>query len=146
MGEPTDTYFSCFCRLQSPWSRCQHVRFLVKALFSGLPPSGYVPIQWRGMSACALSHVQLFATPWTVASLSMWFSRQEYWRWWLFPPIGDLPNPEIKPMASLVSSALAGGFFTTNAIWGAPEREWPLSIPLLRILIRSGGSHPHDVI
>ena len=32
--------------------------------------------------ACVLSHVQLFATPWTVAHqapLSMGFSRQEYW-------------------------------------------------------------------
>ena len=31
----------------------------------------------------SLSHVQLFATPWTVAlwaPLSMEFSRQEYWR------------------------------------------------------------------
>ena len=43
-------------------------------------------------------HVQLFATPWTVARqapLSMGFSRQEYWL--PFPPLGDLPNPGIKP-------------------------------------------------
>ena len=34
------------------------------------------------VSACVLSHVQLFATPWTVACqapMSMEFSRQEYW-------------------------------------------------------------------
>ena len=34
-----------------------------------------------GMHACSFSHVQLFATPWTVAQqdpLSMKFSRQEY--------------------------------------------------------------------
>ena len=31
-----------------------------------------------------------------------------------FPTPGDLPKPEIKP-ASLVSPALAGGFFTTVA-------------------------------
>ena len=30
----------------------------------------------------------------------------------------DLPDPEIKP-ASLMSPALAGGFFTTGAIWEA---------------------------
>ena len=29
-----------------------------------------------------------------------------------FPPLGDLPDPRIKP-ASLVSPALAGVFFTT---------------------------------
>ena len=35
----------------------------------------------EGVGSCALSHVQLFATPWTVASqapLFMEFSRQEY--------------------------------------------------------------------
>ena len=36
-----------------------------------------------------------------------------------FPTPGDLPNPEIEP-ASLLSPALAGGFFTTSATWEAP--------------------------
>ena len=48
----------------------------------------------------SLSHVQLFATPWTVAyqaSLSMGFSRQEYWSGLPFPSPGDLPDPGIKP-------------------------------------------------
>ena len=39
-------------------------------------------------------------TPWTVAhwaSLSMGFSRQEYWRGLPFPSPGDLPNPGIEP-------------------------------------------------
>ena len=44
-------------------------------------------------------------------SLSIGFSRQEYWRGLPFPTPGDLP-PKIKPV-SLVSPALAGGFFTT---------------------------------
>ena len=42
--------------------------------------------------------VQLFVTAWTVAhqaSLSMGFSRQEYWSGLPFPPGGDLPNPGI---------------------------------------------------
>ena len=42
--------------------------------------------------------------------------RQEYWSGVPFPTPEDLPDPEIKP-ASLVSPALAGGFFTTSAIW-----------------------------
>ena len=61
------------------------------------------------------SHVQLFATLWTVALqslLSMEFSRQEYWSGLAFPTPGDLPDPGIEP-ASLVSPALAGRFFTT---------------------------------
>ena len=48
----------------------------------------------------ALSHVQLFATPWTVAYQappSMGFSSQEYWSWLPFPSLGDLSNPGIKP-------------------------------------------------
>ena len=47
-----------------------------------------------------LSHVRLFATPWAVAykaSLSVGFSRQEYWSALPFPSPGDLPDPGIKP-------------------------------------------------
>ena len=47
-----------------------------------------------------LSHVWLFVTPWTVArqvSLSMGFSRQEYWSGLPFPSPGDHPDPGIKP-------------------------------------------------
>ena len=45
------------------------------------------------------------------------FSRQEYWSRPPFPIPGDLPEPGIEP-ASLVSPALAGGFFTTSTTWG----------------------------
>ena len=48
----------------------------------------------------SVSHVRLFATPWTVAyhaPLSMGFSRQEYWSGFPFPSQGDLPNPGIEP-------------------------------------------------
>ena len=47
----------------------------------------------------SLSRVRLFATPWTVAhqaSLSMEFSKQEYWSGVPFSSPGDLPNPEIE--------------------------------------------------
>ena len=65
--------------------------------------------------------LQSCPTPWTVAhqaSLSMGFSRQEYWSGFLYPPPGVLPNPAISPV-SLTSPALAGGFFTTSATWEA---------------------------
>ena len=48
----------------------------------------------------SLSHVRLFATPYTIAHqapLSMEFSRQEYWSGLPFPSPGDLPGPGIKP-------------------------------------------------
>ena len=50
--------------------------------------------------ASSLSHVQLFATLWTVTYrlLCPWgFYRQEYWGGLPCPPPGDLPNPGIKP-------------------------------------------------
>ena len=68
-----------------------------------------------------LSHfscVWLFVILWTVACqvpLSMGFSRQEYWSGLPFPSLADLPDPGIEP-TSLMSSALAGGFFITSAI------------------------------
>ena len=69
------------------------------------------------------SHVRIGGTPWTVARqapLSMGFSRQEYWSGLPFPPPGDLSNPGFET-ASLMSPALAGGFFTTSATWEAPS-------------------------
>ena len=73
------------------------------------------------VSLCMLSdfsHVRLFATPRTVpcqASLSVGFSRQEYWSgyWSTLPPPRHLPDPGIKSV-SLTSSALVGRFFTTS--------------------------------
>ena len=86
---------------------------------------------------CVLSHfccVLLFETLWTVARqapLSMGFSTQEYWSGLSCPPLGDLPNSGIKPL-SLMSAALAGGFFTTSTTWNysrtiqtKPQRMMP---------------------
>ena len=54
------------------------------------------------------------------APLSMGFSRQEYWSGLPFPSPGGLPDPGIEP-TSLMSPALAGGFFITSANWKAPD-------------------------
>ena len=43
----------------------------------------------------------------------MGFPRQKYWTVLPFPPPGHLPHPEMDPL-SLISSALAGEFFTTS--------------------------------
>ena len=69
------------------------------------------------MRAKSLSCVRLFATLWTVACqapLSMGFFRQEHWSELPFPPLGDLPDLGVQP-TSLMSPALAGGFFTSSA-------------------------------
>ena len=72
----------------------------------------------------SLSRVQLFATPWIVASqalLSMGLSWQEYWSGLPFPPPGDLPDSRIKPMFPM-SPSLAGGIFT-NEPPGKPNEK-----------------------
>ena len=77
------------------------------------------------MLSC-FSHVQLFVTLWTIgfqAPLSTGFSKQECWSGLPCLPPGDLPNPGAKP-ASLMSPALAGGFFTTRATWETPFRDY----------------------
>ena len=63
------------------------------------------------------------AATWTVARqapLSMGFPRQEYWSGSPCPPPGGLPGPGVEP-ASLMSPALAGGFFTAGTTWEAQE-------------------------
>ena len=67
-------------------------------------------------------------TPWTVAcqaSLSMGFSRQEYWSGLPFPSSGDLPNPGIEPGSSALQpdSLLSepSGKPAWQLIWGNNE-------------------------
>ena len=67
------------------------------------------------MAVCAqsVSHVQ-FCNPTDcslLASLSMGFSREEYWSGLPFPPSDGLPDPGIEPESS-AAPALEGGFFT----------------------------------
>ena len=88
------THASCQSPWFSPWLAIKHL------------------LMWK-----SLSHVQLFATPWTVAReapLSMGFFRQEYWSGLPCPPPGDLPNPGIEP----AFAALAGFvLFCFNHQW-----------------------------
>ena len=91
-----------------------------------------MPTQWEATEGCMhacchFSHVLLLATSWTIARqapLSMGFSGEEYWSGLPFPPLGDLPDPGIKP----TSPALASGFFSTSAVWETPNRGCEMSI------------------
>ena len=84
------------------------------------------------------SCVWLFAILQTVAHqapLSIGFSSQEFWNGLPCPPPGDLPNPGPEP-TSLMSSILAGRFFTTSTNWEAPLcslvlifTKWVLRLP-----------------
>ena len=62
------------------------------------------------------------------------FSRQEYWNGLPCPSPGDLPNPGIKP-SSLMSPALAGGFFATSATWEAQFSAFSKPQTLLSALL-----------
>ena len=82
----------------------------------------------KGPWMCVLSHSAISNSqrPHGIcqASLSVGFSRQEYWSGLPFPPPGDLPDPGIEPM-SFMTPALAGEFFTTSAT-GENVLEKPL--------------------
>ena len=93
-----------------------------------------------------LSRVRLFATPWTVAcqaSLSIGFSRQEYWSGLPCPPPEDLPDPGIES-TFLTSPVLAGGFFTTKhtrealCLFDPPPKHTKPSNQLTTIIVHTG--------
>ena len=70
---------------------------------------------------CSVESDSWRPAPWTLADqlFCPWdFPREEYRNGLPFPPPGDLSNPGIQP-ASLMSPALAGGFFTTSTTWEA---------------------------
>ena len=62
-------------------------------------------------------------------------SRKGYWSELPYPSSGDLPDPGIEP-TSLVSTVLAGGFFTTCATWEARESLHSL---IILFLFSTGG-------
>ena len=77
----------------------------------------------------SLSRVRLLATPWTAAHqapLSIGFSRQEYWRGLPCLPLGDLPNPRIKPRSAALQDSLP------SELLGKPKNTGVGSPSLLR--------------
>ena len=73
------------------------------------------------------SCIQLFVTPGTVArqsSLSMGFSKQEYWSGLACPPLGDLPDPGIEPPPPAAPALQADSLLLAT-------REAPINVMLL---------------
>ena len=80
----------------------------------------------------SLSCVRLFVTLWTVAyqaSLSMGFSRQEYWSGLSFPSPRDLPDPGIEPR----SPTLEADTLTSKPPGKPQERKGDLFISGLAV-------------
>ena len=106
--------------------RWQKFKFTVIEMYESrcMPCSVEVPVEkgspmLEAWLLSCFSCVQHFGTLWTVAHqapLSMGFSRQEYWSGLPRPPPGDFPDPGIDP-SSLMSSASAGGLYTTSTAW-----------------------------
>ena len=107
----------------------------------------------HGVSYCCcciiLSRVQLRVTPMDYiahqAPLSMAFSRQEYWSGLLFPSLGDLPDPGIKPTSSSLqadSLPLSHLIFSKALLtaWG----DWQCPISWMAILC--GAQHPFPLL
>ena len=111
----TSIHIYCYpLQFQPPNCRLNNLSRETNVITSVIPPSSppYVLV-----TQC----VRLFVTPWTVACqapLSMGLSRQEYWSGFPCPPLGDLPHPGIE-LVSVMSPAMAGRFFTTDATWEA---------------------------
>ena len=75
-------------------------------------------VKWSEVKS--FSRVRLFATPWTVAyqaSLSMGFSRQEYWSGLPFPSPGDLPDPGNQTQVSHIASRCFTFWATREDFW-----------------------------
>ena len=75
-------------------------------------------MDWLDLLASVMSNSLRPSGQYPPGSSVMGFSRHEYWSGLPCPYPGDLPDPGIKP-ASLMSPALAGRFFTSNATWEA---------------------------
>ena len=90
-------------------------------------------LYYRKVKGKSLSHVRLFATPWTVAyqaPRSVGFSRHEYWSGLPFPSPADLPYPVIKPrspalQADALLTELPGKPRITEK-WSSRVAPWPL--------------------
>ena len=83
------------------------------------------------------------------ASLSMGFSRQEYWSGLPFPPPGDLPDSGIE-LVSPVSPALAGRFSTTEpphpSSKPATQHLHPQCLLVLSVCLSLTYTHVYELI
>ena len=105
-----------------------------------------------------LSHVQLFATPWTVAYQalpSMGFSRQEYWSGLPFRSPEDLPDPGTQPrspawQADTLQSEPPGksieNLYGLLCPWDFPGKNTGVGCYfLLQGIFLTQGSNPHPL-
>ena len=104
------------------------ILLLIRAPPPSCPSSGPQRGLYTSVCCCfcaALSHIWLFATPWSVAHqvpLSIEFSRQEILEWVAISSSRESSQPRDRTLY-LLSLALAGGFFLSLAPPGKPHRN-----------------------
>ena len=82
--------------------------------------NGHLVYKEHTSTLSPFSHIRLFVSLWTIAcqaSLTMGFSRKEFWNGLPCPSPGHLPDPGDR--ITFKSPALAGEFFTTSTTWEA---------------------------
>ena len=97
-----------------------HIRWPKYWSFSISPSNKYSGLISFRIDWSHFSHVQLFATPWTVTCQAPVHGilQARILEWAAISFSRDLPDPGTEP-TSLLSPAPAGGFFTTSATWEA---------------------------
>ena len=124
-------YLSCFSHTKMCFGHTAWV-YGITVPWSGIKPTPPAMKGWilttgppERKKVKLLSHVRLFATPWTVdlqAPLSMGFSRQECWSGLPFPSPGDLPDPGIEHGSpALQADALPSKPPGKHNLW---QRRW----------------------
>ena len=114
-------------------SSCYSLEFCIQVLISFLFSFAFCLFfsQLFARPPQTLSCVQFFVIPWTEihqASLSVRFPRQEYWSGLLFPSLGDLPHPGIRPLSPSLQnvSGIAGGFVNIKPPGKPPQYQYLL--------------------
>ena len=79
---------------QEPTQFCSAITLQLKITFNTKKDPIWIIFLLLKKRKKFLSHVRLFATPWTIQSME--FSRPEYWSGQPFPSPGEFPNPGIK--------------------------------------------------
>ena len=126
--------YGLFCFIFWFWTKLKPLSCISNHI---LTSNTYISLTLCARMLSHFSHVQLFATWWTIvlqAPLSMGFYRQEYWSELPCPPARELPHLEIEP----VSPALIGGFFTISATWEASSRHDQLFLNLQPLPLSGG--------
>ena len=108
-------------------------------------------LYWWCMSAKSLQLHLTLCDPVDVAhqaSLSMRFSRQEYWGGLLCPSPGDLPDPRIKPVSPVtpalwVDSLLLSHQGSLRSLWNSPSQNIGVgSLSLVQGIFPTQGLNP----